>query len=107
VLPANLVIVNRMDRSDRSLTYFITILPPTNRDPGMQYSTTYASVGRGVARVWKKVWVPLSSRAPSKSIHHPSQSQAYAALFRMLSHRHPIDQSSIQAITLLSSCSEV
>jgi hypothetical protein len=60
VLPANFVIENRMDRRDKSITSFMTILPPTKRDPGMQYWATYASVGRGVARCPdKRIGAPL------------------------------------------------
>jgi len=44
-----------MDWSVKSLTSFITIWPPTNRDPHMQCSTMYASIGCGVS------WCPKKS----------------------------------------------
>jgi hypothetical protein len=48
VLPTNFVITKRIDRRDKSVTYFMKIFPPTKRDPSMQYLTTYASIIRGV-----------------------------------------------------------
>jgi hypothetical protein len=97
VLPANFVIEKRMDRRDRSITSFMTILPPTKRDPGMQYWETYASVGCGVDRCPnKRIGAPLIESPVRKYTSSMSISSMCGPIhsdFSSLSH-NPIKYSS-------------
>ena len=97
MLPASFVILKRMDHRGNSITYLMTILPPTKHYPSTQYWETYSFVDYELDRCLDKIMgAPLfespvrkyMSSMPISSMFDPIQND-----FSSLSHS-PIKYSS-------------